>query len=45
VCGGRAYTPQHPVARFLLAAAAGPLLRPPLPQAMDAIADQLWAAS
>jgi alkylation response protein AidB-like acyl-CoA dehydrogenase len=45
VCGGRAYTPQHPVARFLLDAAAGPLLRPPLPQAMDAIAAQLWAAS
>jgi alkylation response protein AidB-like acyl-CoA dehydrogenase len=43
VCGGRAYTQHHPVARFLLDAAAGPLLRPPLPQAMDAIAAQLWA--
>jgi alkylation response protein AidB-like acyl-CoA dehydrogenase len=42
VAGGRAYRPNHPVARFLMHAAAGPLLRPPLPQAMDAIADQLF---
>lgn len=41
VCGGRAYRPDHPTARLWLDAAAGPLLRPPLPQALDAIAAQL----
>ena len=41
VAGGRAYRSEHAVARALLDAAAGPLLRPPLPQAMDAIATQL----
>jgi len=38
VCGGRSYSPQHPVFRFLCDALAGPLLRPPLPKAMDEIA-------
>jgi alkylation response protein AidB-like acyl-CoA dehydrogenase len=41
IAGGRAYRAEHAVARALLDAAAGPLLRPPLPQAMDAIAAQL----
>ena len=41
IAGGRAYRADHAVARALLDAAAGPLLRPPLPQAMDAIAAQL----
>jgi len=45
LCGGRAYRADHPVSRFLHDALAGPLLRPPLPKAMDAIADQLFAAS
>ncbi len=43
VSGGRCYTPQHPVFRFLCDALAGPLLRPPLPQAMDAVVRQLFA--
>jgi hypothetical protein len=43
VSGGRSYTPNHPVFYFLCDALAGPLLRPPLPQAMDAIAAQLFA--
>lgn len=38
IAGGRAYRPEHALARALLDAVAGPLLRPPLPQAMDAIA-------
>jgi hypothetical protein len=42
VSGGRCYTPQHPVFRFLCDALAGPLLRPPLPQAMDAIVRQMF---
>jgi alkylation response protein AidB-like acyl-CoA dehydrogenase len=42
VSGGRCYAPNHPVFRFLCDALAGPLLRPPLPQAMDAIARQLF---
>ncbi len=37
MCGGRSYSPNHPVFRFLCDALAGPLLRPPLPQAMDEI--------
>lgn len=41
IAGGRAYRAEHAVARALLDAAAGPLLRPPLPQAMDAIAASL----
>jgi butyryl-CoA dehydrogenase len=41
ISGGRAYRAEHAVARALLDAAAGPLLRPPLAQAMDAIAAQL----
>ena len=45
ICGGRCYTPNHPVFRFLLDALAGPLLRPPLPQAMDALARQLFPAA
>jgi alkylation response protein AidB-like acyl-CoA dehydrogenase len=45
ICGGRCYTPNHPVFRFLLDALAGPLLRPPLPQAMDALAHQLFHAA
>jgi alkylation response protein AidB-like acyl-CoA dehydrogenase len=44
ISGGRCYTPQHPVFRFLCDALAGPLLRPPLPQAMDAVVRQLFAA-
>ena len=43
VSGGRCYTPQHPVFRFLCDALAGPLLRPPLPQAMDAVVRQLFS--
>jgi alkylation response protein AidB-like acyl-CoA dehydrogenase len=43
VSGGRCYTPQHPVFRFLCDALAGPLLRPALPQAMDAVVGQLFA--
>jgi alkylation response protein AidB-like acyl-CoA dehydrogenase len=42
VAGGRSYTPQHPVFRFLCDALAGPLVRPPLPQAMDAMIKQLF---
>lgn len=45
VSGGRSYTPDHPVFRFLCDALAGPLLRPPLPKAMDAIVDQLFPAA
>lgn len=41
IAGGRAYRTDHVLARALLDAAAGPLLRPPLPQAMDALAAQL----
>lgn len=41
IAGGRAYHPGHAVARFLLDAAAGPLLRPPLASAMDAIAGEV----
>ena len=44
VSGGRCYTPQLPVFRFLCDALAGPLLRPPLPQAMDAVVRQLFPA-
>ena len=43
VSGGRCYSPQHPVFRILCDALAGPLLRPPLPQAMDSIVRQLFA--
>jgi alkylation response protein AidB-like acyl-CoA dehydrogenase len=42
IAGGRAYRAEHALARALLDAAAGPLLRPPLPQAMDAIGDALF---
>jgi alkylation response protein AidB-like acyl-CoA dehydrogenase/mannose-6-phosphate isomerase-like protein (cupin superfamily) len=45
VSGGRCYTPQHPVFRFLCDALAGPLLRPPMPQAMDAVVRQLFPAT
>ena len=41
IAGGRAYRAEHALARAMLDAAAGPLLRPPLPQAMDALAAQL----
>jgi alkylation response protein AidB-like acyl-CoA dehydrogenase len=44
VAGGRAYVPQHRVARMLLHAAAGPLLRPPTPLAMDALMTRLFDA-
>ena len=44
LCGGRAYCADHPLARFLHDALAGPLLRPPLAKAMDTLADQLFAA-
>jgi alkylation response protein AidB-like acyl-CoA dehydrogenase len=42
VSGGRCYAPHHPIFRLLCDALAGPLLRPPLPQAMDAIVRQLF---
>jgi alkylation response protein AidB-like acyl-CoA dehydrogenase len=42
ISGGRCYTPDHPVFRFLCDALAGPLLRPPLPRAMDALVQQLF---
>lgn len=42
VAGGRCYRPDHPVFRFLCDALAGPLLRPPLTRAMDAIALKLF---
>jgi alkylation response protein AidB-like acyl-CoA dehydrogenase/quercetin dioxygenase-like cupin family protein len=42
ISGGRCYTPQHPVFRYLCDALAGPLLRPPLPQAMDSLVKQLF---
>jgi alkylation response protein AidB-like acyl-CoA dehydrogenase len=42
VSGGRSYTPQHPVFRLLCDALAGPHLRPPLPQAMDAVVKRLF---
>lgn len=42
--GGRSYREHHPIARLLRDALAAPLLRPPLPAAMDAIADELFAA-
>jgi alkylation response protein AidB-like acyl-CoA dehydrogenase len=45
ISGGRCYTAQHPVMRFLCDALAGPLLRPPLPQAMDAIVKQMFGAA
>lgn len=41
LAGGRAYRPEHALAQALLDAIAGPLLRPPLPQALDAIATEL----
>ncbi|MDB4990185.1 MAG: acyl-CoA dehydrogenase [Myxococcaceae bacterium] len=41
IAGGRAYRAEHTLARALLDAAAGPLLRPPLAQAMDSLAAQL----
>jgi alkylation response protein AidB-like acyl-CoA dehydrogenase len=44
ISGGRFYTPEHPVFRFLCDALAGPLLRPPLPRAMDSIVQQLFPA-
>lgn len=44
VSGGRSYTPDHPVFRFLCDALAGPLLRPPLPRAMDSLIQQLFPA-
>lgn len=37
LAGGRSYGPHTPVARFLRDALAGPLLRPPVPNAMDAL--------
>lgn len=40
LAGGRAYHADHALARALLDAAAGPLLRPPLAHAMDEIAAQ-----
>ena len=42
IAGGRAYSPHHPVARFLRDALAGPLLRPPMAKAMDQIIDDLF---
>jgi alkylation response protein AidB-like acyl-CoA dehydrogenase len=42
VSGGRCYTAHHPVMRFLADALAGPMLRPPLPQAMDSIITQMF---
>jgi acyl-CoA dehydrogenase len=44
ISGGRCYTAHHPVMRFLCDALAGPLLRPPLPQAMDGLVKQLFPA-
>jgi alkylation response protein AidB-like acyl-CoA dehydrogenase len=44
ISGGRSYTPDHPIFRFLCDALAGPLLRPPLPQAMDSLVSQLFPA-
>jgi alkylation response protein AidB-like acyl-CoA dehydrogenase len=45
VSGGRCYTAHHPVMLFLADALAGPLLRPPLSQAMDAVVKQLFPAA
>jgi alkylation response protein AidB-like acyl-CoA dehydrogenase len=45
VSGGRCYALHHPVFSFLSDALAGPLLRPPLPQAMDAVTRQLFATT
>lgn len=45
MAGGQGYSPEHLLARFMLDAAAGPLLRPPLPQAMDALASELFGAA
>jgi alkylation response protein AidB-like acyl-CoA dehydrogenase/mannose-6-phosphate isomerase-like protein (cupin superfamily) len=45
ISGGRSYTPNHPIFRFLCDALAGPLLRPPLPQAMDSLVNQLFPPS
>jgi len=45
ISGGRAYTPDHPVFRCLCDALAGPLLRPPLPQTMDAIVQQMFPSA
>lgn len=45
IAGGRAYSPHHPVARFLRDALAGPLLRPPMAKAMDQIIDDLFPDS
>jgi hypothetical protein len=41
VSGGRCYSAQHPVYRLLADALAGPLLRPPVGNAMDTIIEQL----
>lgn len=38
MAGGHAYRPEHALARLMLDAAAGPRLRPPLAQAMNALA-------
>lgn len=42
ISGGRAYVPNHPAFRLLCDALAGPLIRPPLPQAMEAIIKQMF---
>lgn len=43
VAGGRCYSAHHPVYRLLADALAGPLLRPPVGNAMETIMDQLVA--
>lgn len=43
VSGGRCYSANHPVYRLLADSLAGPLLRPPLGNAMETIMDQLVA--
>jgi alkylation response protein AidB-like acyl-CoA dehydrogenase len=42
ISGGRSYRADHPVFRLLCDSLAGPLVRPPLPRAMDGIIAQLF---
>ncbi len=41
ISGGRCYSPHHAIYRLLADALAGPLVRPPLAQAMDGLMDRL----
>lgn len=44
ISGGRCYVANHPLYRMLSDSLAGPLLRPPLANAMDALSEKLEEA-